>query len=366
LRFAIFGLTLSSAWANGHATPWRGLLRALHHAGHQATFFERDVDYYAAHRDLASPEFCDLVLYASWAAVRAQAAAAVADADVAIVTSYCPDGLAACALVLDSAQPLHVFYDLDTPVTLAAFESHGLAVPNGARYLTPDLVPEFDLYLSFTGGPVLDVLKSRWGARQTAPLYGSVDPTVHAPLADPPDDLRCALGYLGTYAADRQTAVDQLLIEPARQRPAERFYVVGSLYPDDVRWPPNVHTRWHLDPREHPAFYAANRITLSVTRQAMRAWGYSPSGRLFEAAACGTPVLTDRFPGIEDFFEPGTEILVADGPRDVHAALDLADAELARIGAAARERTLAQHTGAARARALLSACERARQSSVAC
>ncbi|HEV7663019.1 MAG TPA: glycosyltransferase, partial [Chloroflexota bacterium] len=359
LRFAVFGLTISSAWANGHATPWRGLLRALHAAGHSATFFERDVEYYAAHRDLQAADFCELVLYESWPAVVPRAKTVLAESDVAIVTSYCPDGLAANALMLDAPKPLHVFYDLDTPVTLAALETHGVAVPAGAHYLTPILIPEFDLYLSFTGGPVLDVLRQRWGARRTAALYGSVDPTVHAPITDPPDELRCALGYLGTYAADRQASLDRLLIEPARQRPADRFCVVGSLYPNELEWPANVTTRWHLDPAEHPAFYAASRITLSVTRQAMLDWGHTPSGRLFEAAACGTPVLTDRFPGVENFFEPGAEILVADQPQDVHTALDLSDAELRRIGAAARERTLSQHTGAARAADLLQACERA-------
>jgi spore maturation protein CgeB len=357
LRFAIFGLTLSSAWANGHATPWRGLLRGLHAAGHQATFFERDVAYYAAHRDLATPDFCDLMLYESWPELRPRALTAVANADVAIVTSYCPDGLAACDLVLGHQQPLKVFYDLDTPVTVAALEAHGLAVPNGAQYLTPDLIPCFDLYLSFTGGPLLNVLETRWGARRTAPLYGSVDPDVHAPVAQPPDEYRCALGYLGTYAADRQATLERLLVEPARARPAERFFVVGSLYPADLAWPANVQTRWHLDPQDHPAFYSANRLTLSVTRQAMLEWGYSPSGRLFEAAACGTPVLSDRFPGMADFFAADEEILVADSPADVERALDLSDAELARIGAAARDRALTHHTGAARAAELLTACE---------
>jgi spore maturation protein CgeB len=356
MRVAIFGLTISSAWANGHATPWRALLKGLHAAGHRATFFERDVAYYAAHRDLPAPEFCDLELYADWSSVLPRACAAVANADVAVVTSYCPDGLRACRLVLDTPGPLRVFYDLDTPITLAALARDKLALAAGAHYLTPDLIPEFDLYLSFSGGPLLEVLTNEWGARRTAALYGSVDPSVHAPVAAPPEAFQCALGYLGTYAADRQPSLERLLIEPARRRPADRFMVVGSLYPEDVRWPANVSTRWHLDPHEHPAFYSANRLTLSVTRQAMREWGFTPSGRLFEATACGTPVLTDRFPGVEEFFEPDLEILVADEPQDVQAALDLTDAELAQIGRTARERTLAQHTGARRAQDFLKAC----------
>ncbi|MDQ6671108.1 MAG: glycosyltransferase [Chloroflexota bacterium] len=352
MRLCIFGLTLSSSWANGHATPWRGLLKALQADGHQATFFERDVDYYAAQRDLPAPDFCDLVLYDDWSSVLGRARAAAREADVALVTSYCPDGVPASRLVLATAGPLKVFYDLDTPVTLAAFNANGTA-----GYLTPDLVSEFDLYLSFTGGRVLDELRSRWGARRTAPLYGSVDPSLHARVANPPAEFRCSLGYLGTYARDRQASLERLLIQPARERLDDRFFVVGSLYPHHIDWPANVHTRWHLEPGEHAAFYSANRVTLSVTRQAMREWGFTPSGRLFEAASCGTPVLTDRFPGVEEFFAPGEEILVADTADDVQAALDLSDAELGRIGAAARERTLAHHTGANRARELISACE---------
>jgi spore maturation protein CgeB len=359
LRLCIFGLTLSSAWANGHATPWRGLLRALHAAGHQATFFEHNVSYYAAHRDLPDPEFCTLVLYDDWAAIAERAREAIRAADVAMVTSYCPDGLAAGRLVAEASTALKVFYDLDTPVTLAALAEHDLAMPDGAHYLTPDLIPAYDLYLSFTGGPVLDQLRTRWGARRTAPLYGSVDPSLHAPVANPPDEFRCALGYLATYAPDRQASLDRLLIQPARQRPADRFFVAGSLYPADISWPPNVQLRWHLEPSAHSAFYSANRLTLSITRQAMLEWGYTPSGRLFEAASCGTPVLTDRFPGLETFFTPGIEILVADGPNDVEAALDLSDATLRRIGRAARDRALADHTGANRARELVAACEAA-------
>ena len=363
MRFVIFGLTLSSAWANGHATPWRGMLRALRRMGHQTTFFEKDVPYYRQHRDLAEPDFCELVLYDTWDSRAARQA--IQTADVAIVTSYCPDGLAACELVLDTPGPLHVFYDLDTPVTLAALDQHGVAVPHGARYLRRELIPEFDLYLSFTGGAVLDELRSRWGARQVAPLYGSVDPDVHLPGANPPEELRCALGYLGTYAADRQAGLERLLLDPARRRPDLRFCVIGSLYPNEIVWPGNVLRRWHLDPAEHAAFYSASRLSLNVTRASMARHGFAPSGRLFEAAACGSPILTDWWPGLDAFFQPSEEILVASSTDEALAALALSDAELARLAAAARERTLEQHTAACRARELLEACESpGRQSSV--
>ena len=358
MRFVIFGLTVSSSWGNGHATTWRGVLKALHRAGHSVTFFERDVPYYAAERDLPAPAFCELVLYDDWTGVLPRARSALAGADVAIVTSYCADGLAACRLVLDQAGALRVFYDIDTPVTLAELSAQGIATATGARYLTPDLIPEFDLYLSFTGGPLLDQLTTVWRARRVAPLYCSVDPEVHSPT-EPSAEFRCSLGYLATYSADRQPGLDRFLITPARRRPRETFVVVGSLYPAEIEWPPNVKRGWHLAPSEHAAFYCANRITLNVTRQAMVQDGYSPSVRLFEAASCGTPILSDWWPGLDEFFRPGEEILLARTSADAEAALDSSDAELTRLARAARERTLAAHTCDVRARELVAACEAA-------
>lgn len=358
MRIAIFGLTVSSSWGNGHATTWRGVLRALHAAGHRVTFFERDVPYYAAQRDLPAAPFVDLVLYDDWDAVRGAARRTVADSDVAIVTSYCPDGLDAARLVLDQARALRAFYDIDTPVTLAALAADGIAVTDGARYLTPDLIPEYDLYLSFSGGAVLDELRVRWGARRAVPLYCSVDPAVHAPV-DPDERFRCALGYLGTYSADRQPGLERLLLAPAAERREARFWVVGSLYPDGVRWPANVARHDHLPPQAHPGFYCANRLTLNITRQAMAAAGHSPSVRVFEAASCGTPIVTDRWPGLEEFFTPGEEIVVADRPADVLEALARDDAELARVARAARERVLAAHTATHRAAELVTACSAA-------
>jgi spore maturation protein CgeB len=359
MEFVVFGLSVTSSWGNGHATTWRGLLGALHGLGHHVTFFERDVPYYAAHRDLPSPDFCDLVLYPDWAQALPRARAALAGSDVAIVTSFCPDGIAAAGLVLEQQDPVRVFYDIDTPVTLAALEEAGIASTTGARYLTAELIPEFDLYLSFTGGPTLGVLEQRWGARRVSVLYCSVDPAVHAPI-DPDPDFDCALGYLGTYSADRQPGLDRLLLEPARRLPDSRFCVVGPMYPADVPWPANVHHREHLAPARHAAFYCANRITLNLTRAAMIGSGYSPSVRLFEASACGVPILTDRWPGLEQFFEPGREILVATDTDDALAAIQRDGEDLARIARAARERVLAEHSATRRAEQLVDLCGAAR------
>jgi spore maturation protein CgeB len=323
---------------------WRGLCRALGERGHDVTFYERDVPYYAAHRDLHDPAGCRLRLYASWDDVRDEARAALRDADVGMATSYCADGQAACALVLDSYARLRVFYDLDTPVTLARLQ-RGEQV----SYVPEDGLGRFDLVLSYTGGRALTELRTRLGARQTAALYGSVDPHAHCRV-DTPEMPRAALSYLGTFAADRQQRLEELFIEPARRRPGRRFVLGGSQYPPDFPWTENMYYVRHMPPPMHPAFYSSSAITLNVTRAAMAEMGYCPSGRLFEATACGTPVLTDMWAGLDCFFEPGREVLVANNTNDALDALDLSDVELQRVSDAARERTLAEHTAVCRAR----------------
>jgi spore maturation protein CgeB len=346
VRIVVFGLTISSSWGNGHATLWRGLCRALARRGHRVVFFERDVPYYAANRDLTDVPGGELVLFSEWQDVRGRAEREVAAADVAIVTSYCPDGLAATELVLAAPRASRVFYDLDTPVTLSR-----LSAGESVGYIGPGGLSGFDLVLSYTGGAALDQLRTRLGARRVAPLYGHVDPEVHRP-AEPLDRFRADLSYLGTYAEDRQAALEALFVHPARLRPERRFLIGGAQYPKDFPWTDNIFFVRHLPPPEHPAFFSSSRLTLNVTRRAMAEMGWCPSGRLFEAAACGTAILSDWWDGFDAFFVPGEEILVARTTEDAVAAIDLTDAELKRIAAAARERTLAEHTSDNRAEAL--------------
>jgi spore maturation protein CgeB len=351
MRICIFGLTISSSWGNGHATLWRGLCRELHRMGHEVVFFERDVPYYARHRDLARPDGCDLRLYREWDEVARTAAAELASADAAMVTSYCPDAPAATALVFDRRPPVTVFYDLDAPVTLARLEAGEPVdyVPSGG-------LGAFDLVLSFTGGGTLAALIERLGARRVAPLYGSVDPQVHRP--QPPDDRFTGhASYLGTYAADRQDALEALFLGPSRRMPDVVFVLGGSMYPAGVEWPPNLRRIEHVPPDQHAAFYSSCRITVNVTRGAMARRGFCPSGRLFEAAACGVPVLSDSWPGLEQFFEPGREILVASNEEEALALLALPDRVLAAVGLAARRRTLRQHTARTRALELVAILE---------
>ncbi|MGH9307870.1 MAG: CgeB family protein [Vicinamibacterales bacterium] len=346
MKLVVFGLTISSAWGNGHATLWRALCRALHARGHEVVFFERDMPYYANHRDWWGTEWCRLVLYDDWSEVAPAGRRELAGADVGMVTSYCPDGPAASSLVCDANVARKVFYDLDAPVTLERLD-RGESVP----YLPDEGLGEFDLVLSYAGGSALHGLRTRLGARAVAPLYGSVDPALHYPVT-PSADRRNDLSYLGTYADDRQAALERLFLVPARLRPWQRFAIAGAQYPADFPWLPNILYFRHMPPPEHPALFCSSRFTLNITRAAMAAVGYCPSGRLFEAAACGVPMISDWWDGLDEFFEPSREVLIARDTDDVMRALDLSDEEKARIGRAGRERTLACHTADTRANEL--------------
>jgi len=344
MKLVIFGLALSSSWGNGHATLWRGLLRALAQGGHSITFFEKDVPYYANNRDAwPQPANVELALYTNLQTDEARIARELRDADAAIVTSYCPEGAAVCDRVLDSSVPFTCFYDLDTPVTLDALDG-GHAVD----YLPAQGLGGFDLVLSYTGGRALRALSIRLGARKVAPLYGFVDPEAHCPSSPDPTFI-ADLSYLGTYAKDRQPRLSEFLLKPARLLPERRFLIGGAMYPKDFPWEPNIYFVRHVPPELHPAFFASSRLTLNITRAAMAAYGWCPSGRLFEAAACGTPLLSDVWEGLDSFFTPDEEILFARTADDVLAALDRTPAELARMARRARERVLSEHTAAHRA-----------------
>jgi spore maturation protein CgeB len=341
LDVVVLGLSVSSSWGNGHATTYRGLLRALARRGHRVTFLERDTPWYAGNRDMPQPEFCRLELYDSLAELRDRFAHAVRDADLVIVGSYVPEGVDVGEWVIRTARGATAFYDIDTPVTLAKLAR------GDDEYLTAGLIPRYDAYLSFTGGPTLDRLEREYGSPMARALYCSVDPALYFPE---PVETRWDLGYMGTYSDDRQPTLNELLVQTARVWPRGRFTVVGPQYPEHLHWPRNVQRIGHLAPREHRAFYNAQRFTLNVTRADMVAAGWSPSVRLFEAAACGTPIVSDYWDGLDDILEIGTEVLVARSAADVLEYLrEMPEEERSAIGARARERVLADHTAAHRA-----------------
>lgn len=346
MQIVVLGLSITSSWGNGHATTYRGLLRALNDAGHSVLFLERDVSRYASHRDLPEPTFCRTGIYGSLDELQSRYQTAVRTADAVVVGSFVPDGIAVGRWVQKTARGVTAFYDIDTPVTLAALAA------GACTYLDPELVRGYALYLSFSGGPVLRRLEQEFGARRARPLYCAVDPAVHRRL--PEDAETMDLGYMGTYNEDRQPMLERLLLSPARTWRSGRFLVAGPQYPESVRWPPNVTRREHLVPAEHRAFYSGQRFTLNITRRDMARAGYAPSVRLFEAAACGTPVISDWWEGLGAFFEPGEEILIGRSRDDTLEFLrHMPPAACRNMGEKARRRVMAAHTARHRADELL-------------
>jgi spore maturation protein CgeB len=344
MKLTIFGLSITSSWGNGHATTFRALCQALHRRGHRIVFFERNVEWYQNNRDLPHPEYCDVKLFEDWKDILPAVRTELRNSDVAVVGSYFPDGIAALEEVQVSNVPVKAFYDIDTPITVRSLRENGRA-----DYLLKSHLPKLDIYFSFTGGPMLQHLQEDFGVPFAVPLYCSVDPDKYRELpADP--RFACDMSYMGTYAPDRQPKIDELLCAAARNLPEQKFIVAGPQYPSHLEWPGNVEHIMHLNPRYHAQLYSSSRITLNVTRREMVVAGYSPSVRLFEAAACGATMASDIWPGLETFFTPGQEILLATGTDDMVRYLkNYDDAELRRIGRAARDRVLAAHTSDVRA-----------------
>jgi spore maturation protein CgeB len=266
----------------------------------------------------------------------------VQNADASIVTSYCPDALAAIEL-LRAAPGVSCFYDMDTPVTLERLE-RGEPV----EYLPPDGLRAFDVVLSFTGGKSLDALRDQLGARAVAPLYGTIDADEYVPGSKRPE-FAATLSHLGTYSPDREAQLSRLLLDVARRRPDLRFLIAGPLYPAQFSWLSNLFYMEHVSPNRHRDFYASSEFTLNITRGAMAKVGFCPQGRLFEAAACEAVVISDRWEGLDHFFDIGDEIKCASSTEEVLAALEMDESDRRRIGRAARARVLAQHTAAHRA-----------------
>jgi len=355
LKIVIFGLAITSSWGNGHATTFRALCRALHARGHRLVFFERDLEWYASNRDLPNPDFCTVHIFEHWQQIVSLARRELRDAEVAVVGSYFPDGIVAADEALDSDVPVKAFYDIDTPITIAGLRERG-----STDYLRADQVPGFDLYFSFTGGSMLREIEQRFGAQSAVPLYCSFDPRQYHRFP-PHKRYACDLSYMGTYAPDRQPKIEELFSEPARMLPERKFLLAGPQYPKASRWPANVRRIMHLNPRWHARFYSSSRLTLNVTRRDMVLAGYSPSVRLFEAAACGAAIVSDNWPGLDTFFTPGEEILLPSQASDVVRFLTgYDDGELRRIGDRACQRVLSEHTSHQRAQQFERAVENAR------
>lgn len=344
MKLVVYGLTVTSSWGNGHATTYRSLLKALHRRGHEIHFVEKDVEWYRSNRDLPEPAFCTVHLYNSWEEEAKSLLALSRDADAVIVGSYFPNAIEATRSIVESYRSPVLFYDIDTPITMAQLRRDG-----GTEYLSAEMIPQYAAYLSFTGGPTLQELEQRFGARQAIAFYCSVDPNIYHPT-EANQEFMCDLSYLGTYAPDRQPKLLDLLNGPAQRLPGNRFIVAGPQYPEDIPWADNVTRIIHLSPPQHPSFYSSSRFTLNITRHDMVAAGYSPSVRLFEASACGATILSDRWAGLNEFLKGGEEILL---PRDADDVIrmirELSDEERIRVGRRARQRILDEHTSEHRA-----------------
>ncbi len=343
LNIVIIGLSLSSSWGNGHATTYRSLVKGLHKEGHKVTFLEQEVEWYASNRDIHSSPSCSLHFYEDVDELKDKYREDVGNADLVIVGSYLQQGIQVAEFVINSAEGITAFYDIDTPVTLSKLEEQDY------EYLHPDLIPEFNIYLSFSGGEVLNILERDFKASSAKPLYCSVDTDLYYPESK---EIQWQLGYLGTYSDDRQPTLEKLLLKTAKNQPGNSFVVAGPQYPESIQWPPNVERKEHLPPAEHRDFYNRQLFTLNVTRSAMINLGFSPSVRLFEAAACGTPIISDYWKGMEEFFEPGTEILIAESTGEVQHYLNFSEEDRLQLSKQARNKILKNHTSRERAKEL--------------
>jgi spore maturation protein CgeB len=345
LDIVILGLSITSSWGNGHATTYRSLVKELSAMGHKITFLERDKPWYAENRDMPEPPFGRTILYNSVEELKETYEGIIKDADLVIAGSYVPDGVEVGKWVIANAS-LSAFYDIDTPVTLRKLHEKDY------EYITPELISKYNIYLSFTGGPVLKHLEEFFGSPMARPLYCSVDPSMYYYEKE---ELRYDLGYLGTYSDDRQPGLDKLLLKPAEKLREKKFVVAGPQYPESVKWPDNVERINHLPPHEHRKFYNSQRFTLNITRADMIKAGYSPSVRLFEAAACGVTIISDYWKGLETFLKPDKEILIAESPDDTIRMLNkITDQERFTIGKRSREKILNEHTAEKRAGELIS------------
>jgi spore maturation protein CgeB len=337
----IIGLTISSSWGNGHATTYRGLVKELIRKGHKVLFLERDMPWYAQHRDQVSTDYGNVKFYQSLNELKTEYKEVIEKADLVIVGSYVPEGKTVGDWVINTAKGITAFYDIDTPVTLSRIKRQA------CDYISSEQISKYDLYLSFAGGSVLSILEKVYGAQLARPLYCSVDPDLYRTVST---KKQYDLGYMGTWSKDRQEVFEKLLMTSALNWNDGKFIVAGPQYPQTIEWPENVTRKDHIAPSGHSEFYSSQRYTLNLTREDMVKTGYAPSVRLFEAAACGTPIISDYWEGIESLFEPGKEILIAGSAEEVIRYLQgIPEDERVKIGVSARNRVLKSHTAAHRA-----------------
>jgi spore maturation protein CgeB len=338
VRIAWFGSSLVSSYWNGAATYYRGLVRALAERGHEVTFYEPDAYERQQHRDIADPPWAEVVVWQPSEATARRLVREASTCDLVVKAS----GVGVLDEVLEDAVasldgPTRVLWDVDAPATLAAA---------GERFAA--LVARFDLVLTYGGGEPVVERYLELGARDCVPVYNALDPETHHPVA-PDSRFGGDLSFLGNRLPDREARVERLFLRAADILPARRFLLGGSGW-DGKELPPNVSYVGHVGTADHNAFNVTPLAVLNVTRDSMAANGWSPPTRVFEAAGAGACLITDAWKGVEEFLEPGVEVLVAGSGGEVARHVEeLTPAAAARIGAAARERVLRDHTYGRRA-----------------
>lgn len=343
---AFFGSSLVSAYWNGAATYYRGLLRALHERGHRVTFYEPDAFDRQQHRDLPDPDFARSVVYPAEEEGVHEALRDARSADLIVKASgvgIFDELLETAVLDLKDEQTLVVYWDVDAPATLDRLRS------GESTDRLQDLISAYDLIFTYGGGPpVVDAYESI-GAKRCVPIYNALDPDTHHPV-EPDDHFDGLLGFLGNRMPDRETRIEEFFFTPARAFSDRRFLLGGSGWEDKVEAYSNVSYLGHVYTRDHNAFNCTPKAVLNVNRESMARYGFSPPTRIFEAAGAGACLITDAWRGIDRFLEPGEECLVARSGDDVIEYLQsLSVEEAAAIGEAARKRLLAEHTYAHRA-----------------
>src|SRR5688572_6644185 len=327
-RFVFLGRSITSDWGNTHAPVYRTLLRALVARGHHVLFLERLSEEFAGVHDL--PAACgEVQFYGSIEDLRARFTRDIRTAHCVVVGSSVEEDDRIAQWVLETARGVRAFYDFDPAATLAS-------------------LPAFDLYLSLTGGSQLAQMASRLSTTYARPLHCSFDPAWHTPMNA---TKQWELGYVASDAPEERAMIDHFLLDVARQMPKRRFVVAGSLCDDNRQWPCNVRRIAPVMNTHQRGFYAQQRFALNLTPPT--ATSVAPRSRLFQAAACGTPIITDHWPGLDQFFEPGAEVLVAESPDDVVRHLcEVPDPVRKTLSARAPRPLLRAHTPSHRARAL--------------
>lgn len=339
LSIAFFGSSLVSAYWNGAATYYRGIIRALHQRGHRVTFFEPDAYDRQQNRDMADPPWARVVVYDATEEALFRALEQARSADVIVKAS----GVGIFDEILEEAVPqttrpgaLSIYWDVDAPATLAHLAAHPEAPLHRA-------IPRYDAVFTYGGGdPVVAAYEAR-GARVCIPVYNALDPTTHYPVTPDPR-FNATLGFLGNRLPDREKRVEEFFLEAAAHLPEESFILGGSGW-QDKPMPANVQYLGHVYTKDHNAFNCTPRAVLNISRESMAANGFSPATRVFEAAGAGACLITDAWTGLEQFLEPEKEVLVAcDGAEVAAAVSSLTPARAKAIGERARRRVLSEHT----------------------